>query len=138
MNKPFEIDNHTIEFGIGSSTLDPWTSKYCQEIKLPMMTTADIVNYMLVDGEKIYRLRSFYKKGNLIDDLLNNAIETWEELMYYYENIFNDFTGNLSDIKKDLDEVKRKNDEFKKLSPKEKKEYIANWRAKRDAEVKVS
>ena len=52
-----------------------------------------------------------------------------------FKELFEDFVGNFSEMKVRLDEAKREEDEFKKLSPEEKKQRIAEWRAKRIAEV---
>ena len=135
MGKNFNIGGHAIEFRSGSGSLNPWSSEYCREIGLSLMCTADCVDYVMIDGEKIYRLSRTSKKMQLIDDLLNDAIASWDELMFFHKDAFDKFVGNFSEIKKELDQAKKENDEFKKLSPNEKKEYLAKWRAERKAEL---
>lgn len=135
MEKIFNIDGHTIEFRSGSGSLNPWSSEYSREIGLSLVCTSDCVDYVMIDGEKIYRLRSFTKKMQLVDDLLNDVIASWDELMFFHKDAFEDFVGNFSEIKKELDQAKKENDEFKKLSPEEKKEYLARKRAERKAEI---
>ena len=108
MGKTYNISGHTIEFRSGSGSLDPWSSEYSRQIGLSLMCTSDIVDYVIVDGEKIYRQFSCSKELQLINDILDNAISSWEELMFFYKDIFEDFIGNLSDLKKELDEIKEK------------------------------
>ena len=137
MGNTYKIEEHTIEFKDGSSTLNPWCSEYCSQIGLSIMCAADFTPYMRVDGEKIYRLRSPYRKHyDLIDALESPAVVvTWEDIQTIFEELFEDFVGNFSEMKVRLDEAKREEDEFKKLSPEEKKQRIAEWRAKRIAEI---
>ena len=137
MGNTYKIEEHTIEFKDGSSTLNPWSSEYCSQIGLGLMCTADLTPYMRVDGEKIYRLRRHYGKyHDLIEALENSAVVvTWEDVQTIFEELFEDFIGNFSEMKVRLDEAKREEDEFKKLSPEEKKQRIAEWRAKRIAEI---
>lgn len=133
MQGTFKIGEHTIEFGNGSSSSDTWSRQYAHEIGLSMMTTNDSVNYCRIDEEKIYLIHSTNKLMNLVDALANNAIASWDEFLYFYGDLLNDFRGNFSEIKADIDKSKQKQNEYDKLSPKEKKEYIAKWRVERDA-----
>ena len=135
MEKIFNIDGHTIEFRSGSGSLNPWSSEYCRKIGLSLMCTSDCVDYAMIDGEKIYRMRNHSKLMWLTDDLLNNAISSLDELMFFHKEAFDNFVGNFSEIKKELDQAKKENDEFKKLSPEEKKEYLARKREERKAEL---
>ena len=135
MRNLYKIEEHTIEFKDGSSTLDPWSSEYCSQIGLSLMCTSDLIPYMRVDGEKIYRLYR-QKHYDLMDALESPAVVvTWNDAQTIFKELFEDFVGNFSDLKVRLDEAKREEDEFKKLSPEEKKQRIAEWRAKRIAEV---
>ena len=92
---------------------------------------------MRVDGEKIYRLYRHYGKIHDLMDALESsaAVATWDDVQTMFKELFEDFVENFSEMKVRLDEAKREEDEFKKLSPKEKKQRIAEWRAKRNAEV---
>ena len=137
MGKSYKIQNHTIEFKDGSSTLNPWSSEYCSQIRLSLVCTSDLTPYMRVDDEKIYRLyRHYGKLHDLMDALESSAVVvTWNDVQTIYKELFEDFVGNFSEMKVRLDEAKREEDEFKKLSPEEKKQRIAEWRAKRIAEV---
>ena len=91
------------------------------------MCTSDLIPYMRVDGEKIYRLRRHYEKHyDLMDALESPAVVvTWNDVQTIFKELFEDFVGNFSDLKVRLDEAKREEDEFKKLSPEEKKQRIA-------------
>ena len=137
MGNSYKIEDHTIEFRDGSSTLNPWCSEYCSQIRLGLVCTCDLTPYMRVDGEKIYRLyRHYGKLHDLMDALESSAVVvTWDDVQTIFKELFEDFVGNFSELKVRLDEAKREEDEFKKLSPEEKKQRIAEWRAKRIAEV---
>ena len=137
MRNLYKIGEHTIEFKDGSSTLNPWSSEYCSQIRLSLVCTSDLTPYMRVDGEKIYRLYRHYGKiHDLMDALESSAVVvTWADVQTIFKELFEDFVGNFSELKVRLDEAKREEDEFKKLSPEEKKQRIAEWRAKRIAEV---
>ena len=137
MRNSYKIEEHTIEFKDGSSTLNPWSSEYCSQIRLGIMRTSDLTLYMRVDGENIYRLRRRYgKHHDLMDALESSAVVvTWNDVQTIFKELFEDFVGNFSEMKVRMDEAKREEDEFKKLSSKEKKQRIAEWRAKRIAEI---
>lgn len=137
MRNSYKIEDHTIEFKDGSSTLDPWSSEYCSQIRLSLVCTCDLTPYMKVDGEKIYRLCKHYGKlHDLMDALESSAVVvTWNDVQTIFKELFEDFVGNFSELKVRLDEAKREEDEFKKLSPEEKKQKIAEWRTKRIAEI---
>ena len=137
MGNSYKIEKHTIEFIDGSSTLNPWSSEYCSQIRLSLVCTSDLTPYMRVDGEKIYRLYRHYGKiHDLMDALESSAVVmTWNDVQTIFKELFEDFVGNFSELKVRLDEAKREEDEFKKLSPEEKKQRIAEWRAKRIAEI---
>lgn len=128
----FKIGEHTVEFGNGSSSSDTWSRRYAHKIGLSMMTTNDFVTYCRIDEEKIYLIHSNSKLADLADALADNAIASWDEFLYFYGDLLNDFRGNFSEIKVDMDKSKQKQDEYDKLSPKEKKEYITKWQAERD------
>ena len=136
MRKSYTVDEHTIEFSQGSSTLDPWCSEYCREIGLSLMCTSDITPYMMIDGEKIYHLRRHHHKYfDLIDALESDVVVvTWEDITTLWEDLFDDFAGNFSELKKSYDRMKKNEDDFKKLSPEEQKKVIEKWRADRKAE----
>ena len=127
MRKSYKIEDHTIEFKDGSSTLNPWCSEYCSQIRLGLAYTSDLTPYMRVDGEKIYRLyRHYGKQHDLMDALESSAVVvTWNDVQTIFKELFEDFVGNFSELKVRLDEAKREEDEFKKLSPEEKKQRIA-------------
>lgn len=137
MGNSYKIEDHTIEFKDGSSTLDPWSSEYCSQIRLSLACTCDLTPYMKVDGEKIYRLCKHYRKlHDLMDALESSAVVvTWNDVQTIFKELFEDFVGNFSELKARLDEAKREEDEFKKLSPEEKKQRIAEWKTKRIAEI---
>jgi len=115
MGNTYKIENHTIEFKDGSSTLNPWSFEYCSQIGLGLMCTADLTPYMRVDGEKIYHLRRHCGKHHDLKDALESpaVVVTWEDAQTIFEELFEDFVGNFSEMKVRLDEAKREEDEFK-------------------------
>ena len=127
MRNLYKIEEHTIEFKDGSSTLNPWSSEYCSQIRLSLACTCDLTPYMRVDGEKIYRLYRHYGKHHDLTDALESSavVVTWNDVQTIFKELFEDFVGNFSELKVRLDEAKREEDEFKKLSPEEKKQRIA-------------
>ena len=137
MGNLYKIEEHTIEFKDGSSTLNPWCSEYCSQIRLSLACTCDLTPYMRVDGEKIYRLCKHYGKLHDLMDALESpaVVVTWNDVQTIFKELFEDFVGNFSELKVRLDEAKREEDEFKKLSPEEKKQRIAEWKTKRIAEI---
>ena len=74
----YKIDGHTIEFDSGSSSIDPWTPKYNHEIGLSTWATSDIVPYIRIDGEEIYRIRSSNKSLEMrtVDDRQTSALRS--------------------------------------------------------------
>lgn len=82
-NKVYNVAGHTVEFGNGSSSLDPWTRQYARENGVSLMTTCDCREWMLVDGESLYCLRSSspvyqfhkYLEDNVIDS--EEAFQLW-------------------------------------------------------------
>jgi hypothetical protein len=44
--------------------------------------------------------------------------------------------GSLKEIKKGLDERKKKQDEYNAMTPEEKEQYIKEWKARRDENIR--
>lgn len=137
INNKYEICGHTILFGYGCSSSDPWSLEYCREIRLSLMVTSDIVAYAMIDGDDIYRLRG----GSTIEMqnwLLgaSDVFKDFDEFKDFFKRDFEKYVGKFSEMKKDLDDSKRRNDEFKKLSPEEKQAMIAQWRKERKEQMK--
>lgn len=73
--KLIEIDGHTIEYRICSTgSIDPWSLDYAHENKISLMGTSDMAEFILVDGEQIYKLSSW----GLFHSL--EKLKTWEEI----------------------------------------------------------
>lgn len=109
MGKIYTVDGHKIEFAQGSSTLNPWSSEYCNEINLPIICTSDITPYMMIDSEKIYHLRRHHKMYfDLIDCLESDVIVlTWKDIITDFADLFDDLVGNFSEMKENLERMKR-------------------------------
>lgn len=74
-----EFDGHTIEIrGSSSGSLDPWTGDFTREIDCPLMCTSDMADFILIDGDDIYKLRSFNDGRELHEMIQNGIIENWD------------------------------------------------------------
>jgi len=83
----FEFDGHTLEFGMGTSNIDPWTRDYARTLGIGMQTVHNARLYMRVDGDKVYLLYG----GEMVDlcnSLTDKALENWDELLYFYKDLF--------------------------------------------------
>jgi hypothetical protein len=95
-----EIDNHTIEFRINSTgSMDPWSLDYAHNLKLTFMITADMAEFILVDGDDIYKVRDW---GTIQEDMFaKQSITTWEEA----KTLLNDKCKYIGSLKKRIDEL---------------------------------
>ena len=113
-----EIDGHTIEIRCsGSGSIDPWTGDYARELGVGLVGTSDVKNFVLVDGNIIYRLRRGY-----IPLMENIASLSFEEVMETLST--HDSFGTLEESKKEIDELKIENEKLKKMTPAEKRAYF--------------
>lgn len=120
-----EIDGHTIEIRYsGSGSIDPWTGDYARELGVGLMGTNDVRNFVLVDGNLIYRLQDNYTQ--FIEALDGISFEELEKLL-----LTQDSFGTLEERKKDIDRLKIENDKVKKMTPEEKRAYFEEKRRKR-------
>ena len=103
----YEIDGHILEFGYGSSSLDPWSGDYGKSLGVPLWTVNDMRAYVRLDGEEIYLLRG-NRSIDLLTTLENNAVDNWEEFMYYYKDFFKEPRFRFSEEKMKLDKLKEK------------------------------
>lgn len=123
----YYFNGHKVEFSQGSSSLDPWSSEYCQKINLGLMCTSDIVPYVLIDDEKIYRLDN---------GCYNGVISSYDEFMYNVQHFCGGrYIGELPTFKKEFDEMKIREEAFKKMSPEEKKAEIERRREARRLKI---
>ena len=130
----YKIDEHTLSFEwSGSGSIDPWSGAYAREIGVSQWGTSDIGNFVLVDGDGVYRLRSSLVRFN---DFWEKSDKTWETALKWVEDNKERYFGSLEEIKKDLDERKKKQDEYNAMTPEEKEQYIKEWRARRDENIR--
>ena len=74
-SKLIEIDGHTIEYRICSTgSIDPWSLDYACENKISLMCTSDMAEFILVDGEQIYKINSWGSFSYL------EKLKTWGEI----------------------------------------------------------
>lgn len=120
-----EIDGHTIEIRYsGSGSIDPWTGDYARELGVGLMGTSDVRNFVLVDGNLIYRLRYGYIP--FMASIENLSFEEVMNILSTYDSF-----GTLEENKKEIDELKIENDKVKKMTPEEKRAYFEEKRRKR-------
>ena len=124
-----EIDGHTIEIRYsGSGSIDPWTGDYARELGVGLMGTSDIGEFVLVDGNLIYRLRNGY-----IPFMASIENLSFEEVMGILST--HDSFGTLEESKKGIDELKIENDKVKKMTPEEKRAYFEEKKKRRKSSI---
>lgn len=132
----YKIGGHTIEFSSGSSSIDPWTSEYNKKIGLSCWATSDIVPYIRIDGEEIHRIRYSNRSLEMRDAITNGAVTDFDEFLYFFSDLFEGDYPNYSESVKISDERKRKEDEYNAMSKEEKEQYVKEWRARRDENIR--
>ena len=125
-NMEYKIDEHTIEFqGSGTGSIDPWSSEYARKINVSVMCTADMAEFMLVDGSHIYKFDSF-NNAKWLGSCLEEGFVTWEMFTKWLDDeiktrhVFDD--GLLEDSYRNLESLKRHNEVWKSFNEKEKRE----------------
>lgn len=127
----YKIDGHTIEFrGSGTGSIDPWSGVYADEIGVSVMCTADMAEFMLIDGSHIYKFDSFNDARHLTTRIEEGTL-AWEEFATWLDDMIKkrhirDF-GLLEDSYRDLESLKRHNEVWKSFNEKEKRaayEYV--------------
>lgn len=131
-----EIDGHAIEFSNGSSSLDPWTSEYCRKIGLSCWATSDIVPYVRIDGEKIYRLRSSNKSLDMRQALMDGAVSSFDEFLFFFSEFFEREHEDYSESVRIHNKRKKREDEWEALPKEEKDRQMAEWRTERAERLK--
>lgn len=98
MNYKTTIEGHTLEFrDCYTGSCNPWALDYAHEHNLPLMITADMAEFLLIDGEYVYQL-----KGNVPE-----SITTWEAAKAWIEKYASPRTP-LSECIESLKEYKEK------------------------------
>lgn len=121
-----KIDGHTIEIRYsGSGSIDPWTGDYARELGVGLMGTCDVRNFVLVDGNLIYRLR--HGCIPFMASIENLSFEEVMDILSTYDSF-----GTLEDSKKEIDELKIENDKVKEMTPEEKRAYFEEKKRKRN------
>ena len=132
----YKIGGHTIEFSSGSSSIDPWTAEYHHKIGLSCWATSDIVPYIRIDGEEIHRIRYSNSSLEMRKAVANGAVTDFDEFLFYFSDYFEGDYPNYSESVKISDERKRKEDEYNAMTPEEKEQYLKEWRARRDENIR--
>ena len=80
MENKLELYGHTIEIRSNSTgSIDPWSLDYAQSIDLSLMCTSDLGEFMLIDGQKIYKFESFNQAHELHEMISNGIFDSWEQ-----------------------------------------------------------
>lgn len=107
-NNVFNVAGHTVEVRYSpTGSCDPWTLDYAREKGVCLMCTSDVANFLLVDRDKLYRL----KGGSLITFghyLEKNVIDSPEAFALWLDEIKEQDFGTLSESKKQIDEMKER------------------------------
>lgn len=75
-----ELFGHTIEIrGSGSGSIDPWSGDFARSINLGLMGTCDTAEFMLIDGQHIYRFHSSTPLMELHSFIEADVFESWEQ-----------------------------------------------------------
>lgn len=75
MNFKTEIEGHTLEFReCHTGSYNPWALDFADEHKLPLMITSDMAEFLLLDGDAVYRLKDY---GVTFDP---DEITTWKDV----------------------------------------------------------
>ena len=130
----YKIEGHTLEFKLSSSgSIDPWSGEYAKKIGVSQWGTSDMGKFVLVDGDDIYRMRW----GEvLFSSFFEASDKTWDSAMRWIEKNKERHFGSLKEMKQLLDERKKEQDEYNAMTKEEKEKYLAEWRAKRDENIK--
>ena len=69
------IESHTLHFKTSSTgSVSPWELDFANENNIPLIGTADICDFLLVDGDTVYKL-----KWNAVFKFEESNIKTWVE-----------------------------------------------------------
>ncbi len=132
----FNVAGHTVEIRYSPTGMyDPWTLDYARKKGVSMMCTSDTGQFLLVDGEYVYKLRC----GRTISFaryIENDVIDSSEMFDLWLEEVKEEECGTLSDWKRRIDEMKEKEDAYNRLSPEEKEQYKRDWLARREENLK--
>lgn len=75
-----KLFGHTIEVrGSGSGSLDPWSGDFARSINLSLMCTSDMAEFMLIDGEHIYKFDSSTPLMELHSFIEADVLDSWEQ-----------------------------------------------------------
>ena len=80
MKAELKLHGHTIEIrSNGTGSIDPWSLDFAHSIDLSLMCTADMAEFMLIDGTHIYQFVSFNDGAELHEYIKCEMFDTWEE-----------------------------------------------------------
>lgn len=129
MNGKYELFGHTIEVrGSGTGSLDPWSGDYAREHNISVMCTSDMANFILVDGDEVYRIK--HGQISFCNSIENGGFSSWEEVQQVIDIYTDRKFGSLKESINSLDELQKRNEMFKKMSKEEKEAYFAECRKK--------
>lgn len=114
METKYKIEGHTVEIRVSSTgSCDPWSLEYAQKIKLSRMCTADMAEFMLVDGEHVFRIENWGAARDLRNLVKTGAVADWsvfkdQWLMRGLADGSIMARGTLSEARGYLDEARRR------------------------------
>ena len=127
-----EIEGHKISLlSNGTGSIDPWSEEYARSIGVSLMCTADMADFMLVDGTHIYKFDRNNDVYSLYQAVETHLLEKWEDFNIWLASLMDKKRvrdcGYLEDRKKSIDFLKRKDIVWKSIPEKDRRstyEYL--------------
>ena len=105
MKHLFTTEGHTIEFReCSTGSIDPWSLDYADENKIPLMITSDMADFVLIDGDILYKLKGYGSKP--LEPLLDGTIQGFDNVMQLINKIAYPF-GSLKESVEKLSKRKK-------------------------------
>ena len=135
MSKTYTIDGHTVEYRESSTgSCDPWSMDYANEHNINLMITADMAEFVLIDGDSIFRLNCSVAFPSAIKECLEKYKPTWEQFGVWFRNWIDRDFGSLKKSIEGLKEMELTRDikNHKPMSGEEYTKTLQQLRKKRD------
>ena len=123
-----ELFGQTIEIrGSGSGSIDPWSGDFARSINLSLMGTCDMAEFMLIDGQHIYKFDSSTPLMELHSFIESGVLDSWEQFENeWLKPLVDKYRvqdwGLLSEHIEDLKESKKRGNVWKSIPEKQRRE----------------
>lgn len=86
MDYSFTTEGHTFEFrSCPTGSIDPWSLDYARENNIHLVGTSDFADFILIDGDTLYKLRGYNPKQ--LEPLMNGTIQGFDNVMQLINKI---------------------------------------------------